>query len=78
MRAIICSFSGSLSDVPRNKRGDEEFVLGVLRRDGRFSCFEASEHQKLAETLVSLKTQGRIVYPKPQPAYPWCRVEVVK
>ena len=73
---FLCSFSSSLSDIPAKKRGNDEYVLEVLRKNGRFSCFEASEHQKLAVTLTRLKDAGKIVYPDPQPGYPWCKVEV--
>lgn len=76
MKAIICSFESGLSDIPASKRGDEEYVIEVLKKNGRFTCFEASEHMKLARTLTMLKKQGRIVYPIPQPEYPWNMVEV--
>jgi hypothetical protein len=78
MKAIICSFSGSLADIPASKRKDDEYVLDALRKNGRFSTFEASEYQSLARTLSRLHGLGKIKYPEPQPEYPWVFAEIVK
>ena len=74
---IICSFESSLSDIPASKRKDEKYVLEVLRKNPRFTVFEATEHHALARTLEILKHKGLITYPEPCPPFPWMLVEVV-
>lgn len=74
-RIFVCSFDSALSDIPRIKRKNPKYVLGVLKNNPRFSCFEASEHMSLAKTLTKLKDNGSIVY-KENVGYPWCEVEI--
>ena len=78
MKAIICSFASALDDIPPKQRKNDDYVLEVLRKNPSFTCFSASEHQTLAETLDRLKRTGRIEYPKPQPGYPWNKVRVIE
>lgn len=74
-RVYVDSFSGALGDLPVKQQQYADAVLDVLRRDGRFSVFDVTA--TLARTLDRLKNAGRIVYPEPQPGYPWCQATVV-
>lgn len=76
MRVIVCSFSGAISDMKKKDQRDEMKVLAVLSRSPRFSCFDASENQGIANSITNLKKRGLIEYPKPQPEFPWCKVKI--
>lgn len=76
MNAILCSFSGGIAEMPARDQADPQRVLQVLHRCPRFSAFDATERPAIARSLDSLKHQGLLVYPQPQPGYPWCFVEL--
>lgn len=70
MRTIICSFSGSLGELPRGKRAVLN-ALRVLSDDPRVSCFERGPDW--LENLIQDLTQQGLVIEQDGVAYPWCR-----
>lgn len=54
MKVHIDRFSVGLDDLTRKQQADHIQVLKVLNRTGRFSCFEASENQVIANTMTRL------------------------
>lgn len=78
MKVHVCSFSSAIGEMnPKDQRSYTK-VLAVLKQNPRFSCFEASERPAIANTMTSLKIQGLIEYPKPQPGYPWNKVKITE
>lgn len=73
--AIHIDTFSSLDDLKPKDRKDPEAVLSALRTAKRFSCFEASEYQSLARTLVVLQESGRLKIDH-ESQYPW--VDVVE
>lgn len=81
MRAIVCSFE-SLADLPEKRHGSERSVLRAIRatanKNGvcRFSVFDATASDAMAETMDSLIQKGRIV--ECGGSYPWTECKVTK
>jgi hypothetical protein len=73
MRGLhICRFS-SLDELKPRDRGDHAAVLRVLEKAGRFSVFEATEHQKLGAVLTQLPKDGLAIYDH-SCGFPWTKV----
>lgn len=77
-KVFLCSFSGSLAELPKKYRSNLKAVLTLLKKDGRFSIWDATEHPSLARSLTRLKEIGLIEYAQPQPEFPWQQATVTK
>jgi hypothetical protein len=81
IHTIVCSFE-SLADLPEKRHGSERSVLRAIRatadKDGvcRFSIFDATSTDAMAETMDSLTRKGRIVSCGGE--YPWTLCKVTK
>lgn len=89
MTAIICTFSSGLDDLTRKQQADYIEVLRVLKREGRFSAFEASDNMTIARTITRLihkglttvkdgvKTEhGLLIETDKSTGYPWTGVKL--
>jgi hypothetical protein len=63
----------TLDDLPAKDRRDDDVVLHHLRLAGRFSIFDATEHEDLARTLTRLERNGRLKTDN-SCGYPWIDV----
>lgn len=70
VRAILCSFSGSLGELPKGQRTTLD-ALRVLADDPRVSTFERGPAW-LESLLDDLRTQGLVIEDRAEP-YPWHR-----
>ena len=77
-RIFVCSFSGAIGDMKRKDQRDRLKVLAVLKESPRFSVWDASDNQGIANTMTDLKTDGLIDYPEPQPGFPWSKARVTE
>ena len=73
---FIDSFASGLDELPGKKQRDPEALLAVLRRERRFSVFEATSTRALAETMTALVASGRLGI-DPGTPYPWTRVVAI-
>lgn len=73
-RVFMDRHSAGLDDMPRKEQGDMKAVLRVMDRIKRFSCFEASANQTIANTVTDAYRLGYIK--DVGGAYPWAEVEL--
>jgi len=71
MRAILDSFSGALSDLPKGRRTQQE-ALQVLSKHPRVSTWDLSEYSWLRGLVFGLFADGLITADPLEP-FPWCR-----
>lgn len=57
-RAIVCSFSSGLDDMKRKDQRDVVKVLRILAQCGRFSVFEATDNQAIANMIDKILHKG--------------------
>lgn len=69
----LCSFSSGLDDMPRKKQRDTVAVLRVLKKCGRFSVFEATANQVIANMMDRL-CHGPYIVTDHSCGYPWTKV----
>lgn len=72
-RMIVCSFSGSLSELPKRKRTLLN-ALHVLANDPRVSCFDRGSAW-LESLIDEMKVCGLVIEDHAEP-YPWCRFDL--
>ena len=70
----VCCFSAGLCDLTRKQQADPAVVLGILKRLGRYSCFEASDNRVIAKTMDAIAARGLLV--RTGEAYPWITCQV--
>lgn len=58
MKMIVCKFSAGLDEMPKKQQGDIRAVLRRLSGMKRFSVFEASENDKIANTMTDIFALG--------------------
>lgn len=51
---FIDSFSIGIDDLPKDKAADRHLVLKMITDAGRYSCFEASANDTIADTMTAL------------------------
>ena len=61
-RIFVCSFSGAIGDMKRKDQRDRLKVLAVLKESPRFSVWDASDNNGIANTMTDLMTDGLIDY----------------
>ena len=61
MNIHICSFSAGLDEMKRKDQADPVKVLRVLAKCGRYSVFEATDNQTIAEMMTRLLGKKMIV-----------------
>ncbi len=71
MRAHIDCFT-TLDSLTRKEQGDIVSVLRVLHRVGRFSVFDATENQTIANTMTRI-CQGGYIEKDDVTGYPWTK-----
>lgn len=71
MRAILDSFSGELSDLPKGRRNQQE-ALQVLSKHPRVSAWDLSEHAWVRSLVMGLIGDG-LIKADPSEPFPWCR-----
>lgn len=71
----ICSFSVGLDEMTRKDQRQPAKVLRVLHQAGRFSVFEATANQTIANTMTYLNKHGYIEIDN-SPGYPWSKVKL--
>lgn len=69
-RIFLCSFSGTIAELPRGRRTVEN-GLRCLASDPRVSVWERGTPW-LERLLADMQHQGLIVHDHSEP-YPWCR-----
>lgn len=69
-RIFLCSFSGSLGDLPKGRRTVLD-GLRALASDPRVSVWER-DTPWLERLIADMQHQGLIVDDRAEP-YPWCR-----
>lgn len=75
-RAIFLDcFTAGLDDLTRKQQASTEAVLRVLKRTGRFSVFEATENQTIANTMTRL-CRGPLIETDNSCGYPWTKVQL--
>ncbi len=75
---FLDSFSGSLMDLPKNKRTKLN-AIEALRRDGMISTWDMTEiwkGKKFVFELIQQLKDERIIKELPQ-GYPWHRYEIM-
>ena len=72
MNIHICSFSAGLDEMKRKDQADPVKVLRVLAKCGRYSVFEATDNQTIAEMMTRLLSKGFIEATGGQ--YPWTEI----
>lgn len=72
----ICSHSSGLDELTLAQQADDREVLRHLDHVGRFSVFEATDNETIANTLDRIGNARYIMYIKEKAAYPWCYVEL--
>lgn len=80
MSAIhICSFSSAIDDMKRADQRDSVKVLRVLDSQPRkrFSVFEVTDNQAIANTMTRLVQQGYITTDN-SPGFPWTAYELTE
>lgn len=78
-RIFLDSFDVGLVDLPKALQSSDYAVLRVIAEAGRFSCFEASDNPRLANTVTRLLNGGPGFPPMIRDvggAYPWVEVEL--
>ena len=55
---FICSFTSGLDDMKRKDQKDVVKVLRVLNKCNRYSVFEATENQTIAQMMTRLHHKG--------------------
>jgi hypothetical protein len=73
---IVDRFSAGLDDLSRKDQADSAAVLRVLKRTGKFSVFEASENQTIADTMTRIMRSGWVETLGGE--YPWTAVRVTQ
>lgn len=76
-RVYIDCFSVGIDEVPRRAKDYEAQVIDILRRQKRFSVFEATAHTKIATLMTRLcKKNGRVETDN-SCGDPWTRVVAI-
>lgn len=70
-RAIVCSFSGHLADLPKGQRTEAQ-ALRVLSKHPRVSVWDMSETPWLCSLVQDMERAGLIEQDLAEP-YPWCK-----
>ena len=73
-RTFVCTFSVGLDDLPRKKQRDSYAVLAVLAEKRRFSVFEATANQDIANTMTRIQRSGWVT--TTPVGFPWTDVEL--
>ena len=60
----------SLDELTRKQQRDEEAVIAVLRKTGRFSVFDATANDDIARTMTRL-CANRLTTDHEAMGYPW-------
>jgi hypothetical protein len=68
-------FTAGLDDLTRKQQASTEAVLRVLKRTGRFSVFEATENQTIANTMTRL-CHSALIETDHSCGYPWTNVKL--
>ena len=68
----ICRFDTDLGELSKKDKGNPEKIKEVLRRTGRFSCFDICD--TLAPMMDCLISSGNIICTGGD--YPWTTVEI--
>jgi hypothetical protein len=76
MRVHVCSFSEGLDDLKRRQQRDVDFVLRFLEKRNRFSVFEATANDDIAETMTQIEHQKLIR--RTGGAYPWIEYKLTR
>lgn len=72
----ICQHTDALDELTVREQRDEGKVLRALHRAGRFSVFEATANQGIADVMTYLHKHGLIeVTPRD---YPWSDVKLTE
>lgn len=53
-KIYIDEFGVGLDELSSKDQTNKEKVIGILRKNKRFSCFEASANQRIAATMTAL------------------------
>lgn len=69
----IGSFSSGLDEMPRKQQRDIAAVLRILKKCGRFSVFEATANQTIANMMDRL-CRGPYIVTDHSCGYPWTKV----
>lgn len=90
-RVIVCSFSSGLDDMKRKDQRDVVKVLRILAQCGRFSVFEATANQTIANMMDKILHKGcTLVQPDGSKrayglliksiggAFPWTEIELTE
>ena len=70
--AQVGSFGIGLDEMPRRDQADPEVVLNRLRLSGRFSIWDATSNQTIANTVQRLCDSGRLE--TENEGFPWTKV----
>lgn len=68
----ICFFDVGLDEMPMNEQADDIAVGRAIAKAGRFSVFDATANETIANTMDRLTVSGWFVFENA--GYPWTKV----
>lgn len=71
---IMCTFSVGIDEVPVRAKDFDEQVINILRKQGRFSVFEASANKRIADVMTRLCSDGGRLEVDNSTGFPWTKI----
>jgi len=76
--ARICFFDVGLDELPKRDQRSMRKVARVILKAGRFSVFDATSTEDLAETMDKLSASGWLEFDNEKHGYPWTGVKLTE